>query len=267
LQASGYDALLDVGLTGGGTAVPFEVELDPHAENISAAMPAPSNSPDRRYLLVIRFPSNTPRRVRNEVVICTLRRFDIAAAHIRPSSGTATARWRRPTVGASRKEMNESVRVEPPWAACRGASVFSPGVRHVGGTAIGPDVGHDYRWVLVAVFQPRAPSDNNVGMTVKITIMFWPPEDPQAFEHHYVETHVPLVQALPGLRAYEYGRALTNFDGSAPDVFWVVSLSFDDVEAMHASFASSAGQLTTADMSNFITGPMKSFVSDVASQR
>ena len=41
------------------------------------------------------------------------------------------------------------------------------------------------------------------------------------------------------------------------------ALTFDDVEAMHASFASPAGQRTTADMSNFITGPMKSFVSEV----
>jgi uncharacterized protein (TIGR02118 family) len=100
-------------------------------------------------------------------------------------------------------------------------------------------------------------------MPVKITITFGPPQDPEAFERHYVETHAPLVQALPGLRAYEYGRALTNFDGSEPEAFWVVSLTFDDAEAMHASFASPAGQLTTADMPKFITGSMKSVVSDV----
>ena len=100
-------------------------------------------------------------------------------------------------------------------------------------------------------------------MAVKITITFWDPADPAAFERHYVETHAPLVKALPGLRAYEYGRALTNFDGSAPDAFWVVSLTFDDAEAMHASFASPAGQKTTDDMPKFITGPMKSVVSEV----
>ena len=100
-------------------------------------------------------------------------------------------------------------------------------------------------------------------MAVKITITFWTPTDPEAFERHYVETHAPLVRELPGLRAYEYGRALTNFDGSEPDAFWVVSLTFDDADAMHASFASPAGQQTTADMANFITGPMKSIVSEV----
>jgi uncharacterized protein (TIGR02118 family) len=100
-------------------------------------------------------------------------------------------------------------------------------------------------------------------MPVKITITFGPPQDSAAFERHYIETHAPLVKALPGLRAYEYGRALTNFDGSEPENFWVVSLTFDDEQAMHDAFASPTGQLTTADMPNFITGPMKSVVSEV----
>src|SRR4051794_15241680 len=100
-------------------------------------------------------------------------------------------------------------------------------------------------------------------MAAKITITFGSPADPAAFERHYVETHAPLVRALPGLRAYEYGRALTNFDGSPSEAFWVVSLVFDDADAMHASFGSRAGQKTTEDMPNFITGTMRSVVSEV----
>ncbi|HXY92445.1 MAG TPA: EthD family reductase [Acidimicrobiia bacterium] len=100
-------------------------------------------------------------------------------------------------------------------------------------------------------------------MPVKITITFGPPADPEAFERHYVGIHAPLVEALPGLLAYEYGRALTNFDGSPPEAFWVVSLTFDDEKAMHTAFASPAGKKTTDDMANFITGPMKSVVSEV----
>jgi uncharacterized protein (TIGR02118 family) len=98
---------------------------------------------------------------------------------------------------------------------------------------------------------------------VKITITFGPPADPAAFERHYVGTHAPLVGDLPGLRAYEFGRALTNFDGSAPEAFWVVSLMFDDAEAMHAAFASAPGRKTVDDMPNFITGTMTSVVSEV----
>src|SRR5690242_12039431 len=100
-------------------------------------------------------------------------------------------------------------------------------------------------------------------MAVKITIAFGPPADPDAFVRHYVDVHAPLVEAIPGLRAYEYGRALTNFDGSEPEQFWIVSLTFDDEDAMRAAFASPAGQKATADMPNFITGTMKSVVSEV----
>jgi uncharacterized protein (TIGR02118 family) len=100
-------------------------------------------------------------------------------------------------------------------------------------------------------------------VAAKITITFGPPADPDAFERHYVQTHAPLVRALPGLRGYEYGRALTNFDGSPPEAFWVVSLTFDDADAMHAAFASAAGQQTVEDMPNFITGTMTSIVSEV----
>ena len=100
-------------------------------------------------------------------------------------------------------------------------------------------------------------------MAVKITITFWDPVDPAAFERHYVETHDPLVRAQPGVRAYEYGRALNNFDGSPPEAFWVASLTFDDVEAMHASFASEAGKKTAADTANLVTGAMKSVISEV----
>ena len=103
----------------------------------------------------------------------------------------------------------------------------------------------------------------HAAMAVKITITFGPPQDPEAFERHYVSVHAPLVEVLPGLRAYEFGRALTNFDGSPPEAFWVVSLTFDDEAAMRAAFASPAGQKTVEDMPNFITGPMKSVVSEV----
>jgi uncharacterized protein (TIGR02118 family) len=100
-------------------------------------------------------------------------------------------------------------------------------------------------------------------VTVKINVNFGPPADPDEFERYYVDVHAPLVRTIPGLRAYDYGRALTNFDGSRPEVFWVATLVFDDVEAMHAAFATTEGQRVTADMPNYITGSMKSVVSEL----
>ena len=100
-------------------------------------------------------------------------------------------------------------------------------------------------------------------MTVKLIATFWSPADPEEFERYYLTTHAPLVRTIPGLRGYDYGRVLTNFDGSAPDAFWVATLEFDSEDAMHAAFQTPEGQATTADMPNFITGPMKSVVTEV----
>ncbi len=100
-------------------------------------------------------------------------------------------------------------------------------------------------------------------MAVKITISFFDPEDPDAFVDHYLNTHVPLVNDLPGLRAFEYGRALTNFDGSPPDAFWVISMTFDSEQALRDAFASEAGAKTIADMPNYQAGSRVSVVSEV----
>ena len=100
-------------------------------------------------------------------------------------------------------------------------------------------------------------------MAVKITISFFDPEDPDAFVDHYLDVHVPLVKALPGLRAFEYGRAVTNFDGTPPEAFWVISMTFDSEDAMRAAFAGEEGQATIADMPNYKAGSRQSVVSEV----
>ena len=74
---------------------------------------------------------------------------------------------------------------------------------------------------------------------------------------------MPLVNDLPGLRAFEWGRALTNFDGSPPDAFWVISMTFDSEQALRDAFASEAGAKTIADMPNYKAGSRVSVVSEV----
>ena len=100
-------------------------------------------------------------------------------------------------------------------------------------------------------------------MTVRMNVNFGPPADPETFARYYVDVHAPLVRKLPGLRRYEYGRALANLDGSPPDFFWSITLVFDNVDAMHAAFASVEGQATIDDMPNFITGTRQAVVSEV----
>ena len=43
-------------------------------------------------------------------------------------------------------------------------------------------------------------------MTVKLVVLYTQPDDPAAFEEHYLGVHMPLVAALPGLQRAEAGR-------------------------------------------------------------
>jgi uncharacterized protein (TIGR02118 family) len=40
----------------------------------------------------------------------------------------------------------------------------------------------------------------------RLLVLWGTPEDPDFFERHYREVHVPLVKKLPGVRRYQYGR-------------------------------------------------------------
>ena len=50
---------------------------------------------------------------------------------------------------------------------------------------------------------------------VKAVVLYGHPEDPDAFERHYAETHTPLAEAIPGLRRFEAARGFATPDGSA----------------------------------------------------
>ncbi len=88
------------------------------------------------------------------------------------------------------------------------------------------------------------------------------PEDPDAFVSHYVNTHVPLVNDLPG-RAFEWGRALTNFDGSPPEAFWVISMTFDSEEALRTPSPARRGRRRSPTWPNYKAGSRVSVVSEV----
>jgi uncharacterized protein (TIGR02118 family) len=72
-----------------------------------------------------------------------------------------------------------------------------------------------------------------------------------AFVDHQLETHVPLVCELPGLRHYSFdffrpdGEAEQPFDGMA-------TVRFDDRAAHDAALASEAGRRALADLPLFL---------------
>jgi uncharacterized protein (TIGR02118 family) len=70
----------------------------------------------------------------------------------------------------------------------------------------------------------------------RITIQYAVPADPDAFDEHYFNTHLPLVGPVPGLQAFTWSkpRAL----GGEPSVYLVAQLDFADAEALRTALKS-----------------------------
>lgn len=73
-------------------------------------------------------------------------------------------------------------------------------------------------------------------MPHRLTIQYAPPADPEAFDAHYFDRHLPLCEPLPGLRAVSWSkpRAL----GGGPTPYLVTQLDFDDADALKLALRS-----------------------------
>lgn len=98
---------------------------------------------------------------------------------------------------------------------------------------------------------------------VKLVVSYGAPEDPAAFDDHYATTHVPLVQTVPDLRRFEYGKVLGTPDGSPAPFYFMAELWFDSPEALQASLGSAEGQAAAADVSTFASGGATMMIAEV----
>ena len=82
-------------------------------------------------------------------------------------------------------------------------------------------------------------------MTVRFLALYETPNDPEAFDRHYREVHIPLGRRLPGLRRYAVGRDVAAVRGVP--YYLVAELEWDTMEELRAAFASPEGRATAAD--------------------
>lgn len=73
------------------------------------------------------------------------------------------------------------------------------------------------------------------------------PDDVEAFEKHYFETHIPLAKKMPGFRKYEVSHGPVSVLAGSSDVYLIGAVYFDDLEAMNRAFASPEGRAVAAD--------------------
>lgn len=84
--------------------------------------------------------------------------------------------------------------------------------------------------------------------------MYGHPQDAEAFENYYHQTHLPLVAQTEGILKAEYTRFLPNPDGSAPAYYRMAELYFSGPEDMQQALNSPEGQAMAADLVNFANG-------------
>ena len=82
-------------------------------------------------------------------------------------------------------------------------------------------------------------------MTARFLALYEAPADPEAFDRHYRETHIPLIRLLPGLRRYALGRDVTTLHGTP--CYLVAVLEWDTMDELQAAFATPQGRATAAD--------------------
>jgi uncharacterized protein (TIGR02118 family) len=82
-------------------------------------------------------------------------------------------------------------------------------------------------------------------MTARFIALYERPADPETFDRHYRQIHIPLLRQLPGLRRYSVSRDLVALRG-AP-CYLITELDWDTMDELRAAFASPEGRATAAD--------------------
>jgi uncharacterized protein (TIGR02118 family) len=100
-------------------------------------------------------------------------------------------------------------------------------------------------------------------MTVKLTVIYDNPTDPEAFEKHYAEVHVPLVPAVPDVQKVETAKVFPKEDGSPTPAYRTADLYFADYATACAALASEPGGKLIQDALALGTGGVKFLLSDI----
>ena len=82
-------------------------------------------------------------------------------------------------------------------------------------------------------------------MTARLVAVYETPADPEVFDRHYRDVHIPLARRLPGLRRFTIGRDLAAVRGCP--YYLVAELDWDTMDELRTAFASPEGHATAAD--------------------
>ena len=85
---------------------------------------------------------------------------------------------------------------------------------------------------------------------VKLIALYKKPANVDAFEQHYANLHIPLVEKIPGVRKTEWTRFLAAPTGEAP-YYMMYEMYFDNMAAYQAAMKSPENLAAGQDLLSF----------------
>jgi len=98
---------------------------------------------------------------------------------------------------------------------------------------------------------------------LKLVVLYAQPDDPAAFDAHYVSAHVPMMHKLGGVERFETGTFTAALDGGEPTYHRLTELYFRDQAAMDAAFASPVGAAMAEDYAKIAPPGSRMFIAAV----
>lgn len=81
----------------------------------------------------------------------------------------------------------------------------------------------------------------------RMVVIYRTPRDPEAFDRHYFDVHIPLAKRLPGLQRYDVSRRPIATPAGDPEPYLVAILYFDSLDALRKAFATPEGRACAVD--------------------
>jgi uncharacterized protein (TIGR02118 family) len=100
-------------------------------------------------------------------------------------------------------------------------------------------------------------------MSVKLTVVYDNPTDPEAFEQHYKAVHIPLAMKIPNVRRAELAKVFPKEDGSPTPAYRTADLYFDSYKDACAAVATAEGQAAIKDAVQIATGGVRFLLSNI----
>jgi uncharacterized protein (TIGR02118 family) len=89
------------------------------------------------------------------------------------------------------------------------------------------------------------------GHVIRIVALHRSPPDPEEYEAYYRETHMPLVERVPGVHKVRIGKVVGTPTGEEPGYWLMSEVYFEGASALETAMRSPEMRVAMDDVPNF----------------